>query len=192
MRLGIDRNFGNSTLTLGATLIDYAEDRSSDPTLFPGGRNLFAAGRRLRFDATYAFRASAGVWTLYAADLIREKGTFFLAEVDSQNMPLGTFTDVETPRQNLLVGGFIGTLGLGRGFVLRPHVDFKMQMRRDSADSEAGSGWMVAAGGDIPLRILGYDVFPKARALFGAIKDPTGADVSVFGLELKGTVRLRF
>lgn len=53
VRLGVDRNFGNSTLTLGATLISYAQDQAD-------GRNLFQAGNRLRFDGTYAFRMGGG------------------------------------------------------------------------------------------------------------------------------------
>ena len=192
IRVGLDRNFGNSTLTAGATFIDYAQDRvASDAE--PGGRNLFQAGRRIRLDATYAFRMGAGVWTVYAADLIRRNGNLSLPNLDSQNLPLGTFTDVQTPRQNLLIAGVMGTVAIGGGFVLRPHADFKLQSREDPTGSNAGSGWLVAFGGDVPLRIFGgYDFFPKARALLGSIKDPTGAGVAVFGMELRGTVRLAF
>lgn len=186
IRLGIDRNFGNSTLTLGGTFINYTEDQAN-------GTNLFQAGKRFRFDATYAFRMGAGVWTVYAADLVRQNGTITLPNVDSGGTPLGTFTSIDTPKQNLAVAGFMGTLELGGGFVFRPHVDFKMQTREDSSGSEAGSGWLVAAGGDIPLRIFGgRDFVPKGRIMIGSLKDATGAGVRVFGMEFKGTVRTSF
>lgn len=67
IRVGLDRNFGASTLTAGATLVSYAKDQADD-------RNLFQAGQRIRLDASYAFRASSGVWTVYAADLMRANG----------------------------------------------------------------------------------------------------------------------
>lgn len=186
VRLGIDRNFGNSTLTVGGTLISYTTDRAN-------GQNLFQAGQRLRFDATYAFRMGAGVWTVYAADLVRQNGTLTLPNIDAQGAPLGTFTDVNTPKQNLAIAGFMGSMELGGGFVFRPHVDLKLQSREDSSGSDAGSGWIVAAGGDIPMRIFGgNDFFPKARVLIGSLKDAAGAGVRVFGMEFKGTVRASF
>ena len=186
IRLGIDRNFGNSTLTLGGTFINYTEDQAN-------GTNLFQAGRRFRFDATYAFRMGAGVWTVYAADLVRQTGTLTLPNIDSGGTPLGTFTSIDTPKQNLAVAGFMGTLELGGGFVFRPHVDFKLQSREDSSGSNAGSGWLVAAGGDIPLRIFGgHDFVPKGRIMIGSLEDATGAGVRVFGMEFKGTVRASF
>ncbi|MGE0160164.1 MAG: hypothetical protein AB7T31_12210 [Gemmatimonadales bacterium] len=182
IRLGIDRNFGNSTLTLGATFINYAEDQAN-------GQNLFQAGKRFRFDASYAFRMAAGVWTLYAADLMRQNGTLQLPNVDTSGTPLGTFTSIDTPKQNLAVAGFMGAVALGGGFVFRPHVDLKLQSREDSGGSDAGSGWLVAAGGDVPMRIFGgHDFFPKARILLGSLKDPAGDGVRVFGMEFKGTV----
>lgn len=186
VRLGLDRNFGNSTLTLGGTFLTYAQDQAN-------GQNLFQAGRRFRFDASYAFRLAAGVWTVYAADLVRQNGTLRLPDVDTQGAPLGTFTSVDTPKQNLAVAGFMGAVSLGGGFVFRPHVDLKLQSREDSAGSDAGSGWLVAAGGDVPMRVFGgHDFFPKARILLGSLKDPTGSGVRVFGIELKGTMVASF
>ncbi len=186
IRIGLDRNFGNSTLTLGGTFINYTEDQAN-------GANLFQAGKRFRFDATYAFRMGAGVWTVYAADLVRQNGTLTLPNVDSGGAPLGTFTSVDTPKQNLAIAGFMGTLELGRGFVFRPHVDFKLQSREDSSGSDAGSGWLVAAGGDIPLRVFGgHDFVPKGRIMIGSLKGAAGEGVRVFGMEFKGTVRASF
>jgi hypothetical protein len=185
IRVGLDRNFGNSTFTAGATFVDYAEDKRD-------GANLFQAGRRLRFDASFAFRAGAGVWTIYGADLIRENGDLRVDIVDAVNTVVGD-TIIATAKQNLIVGGFMGTIGLGGGFVFRPHVDYKYQKREEFDGNDAGSGWMLAAGGDIPLRLFGgYDFFPKARVYFGSIRDATGADVSTMGLEFKGTMRLNF
>jgi len=185
VRLGIDRNFGNSTLTLGGTFINYSDDQAD-------GRNLFKAGRRLQFDASYAWRMGGGVWTLYGADLIRENGDLTLTVLDSQGDSVG-IANTETPRQNLATAGVIGAVRIGGGFVFRPHVDFKLQTREDSSGSDAGSGWLVAAGGDIPIRVFGgYDFFPKARVLLGSITNPDGDGVSVFGLEFRGTVRAAF
>lgn len=177
VRLGVDRNFGNSTLTLGATFINYTDDKA-------GGRNLFKAGNRFRVDATYAWRMGAGVWTFYAADLLRENGDLTLDE---------SLPSVETPSQNLAVVGMMGAVGVGGGFVFRPHADFKLQTREDATGSDEGSGWLAALGGDLPMRIFGgYDFFPKARVILGSIKDPTGEGVGVFGMEFTGTVRVSF
>ena len=185
VRVGLDRNFGNSTFTAGASFINYSDDKAN-------GTNLFKAGNRLRFDATYAFRAGAGVWTLYAADLIRENGDLTLDIVDDLGQTLGD-TIVTTAKQNLIVGGIIGSVGLGGGFVFRPHVDYKYQSRDEANGSDAGTGWMLAAGGDIPLRIFGgYEFFPKARVFIGSIRDALGEDISLLGLEFKGTMRLNF
>jgi len=184
MRLGVDRNFGNSTMTLGATFINYSDDKADD-------RNLFQAGNRFRLDGTYAFRMGGGVWTVYAADLIRQNGDLSLIVLDSQ----GDSVDVasaDTPRQNLLIGGVTGHVALGGGFVFRPHVDAKIQSREASNGSTAGSGWLFGVGGDIPVRIYGHDLFPKARVLLGKMKDPNEESVSVFGLEFGGTMRFNF
>jgi len=181
VRLGVDRNFGNSTMTLGATLINYAQDQAN-------GRNLFQAGNRLRFDGTYAFRMGGGVWTLYAADLLRQNGDLSLIVLDSQGDSVD-IAEVDTPKQNLIIGGVTGHVALGGGFVFRPHVDAKVQSREDSAGSTAGSGWLIGAGGDIPVRIFGNEFFPKARVLLGKMKDPDEQSVSVFGLEFSGTMR---
>ena len=186
IRVGIDRNFGNSTLTFGTTFITYSTDQSN-------GINLFQAGKRLRFDATYAFRAAAGVWTVYAADLVRSNGTLTLENLDGTGAPLGTFTDIKTAKQNLAVAGFMGAVALGGGFVFRPHFDFKLQSREDFDGSNAGSGWLVVGGGDVPLRIFGgREFFPKARVLIGSLEDSSGSGVRVFGMEFEGTVRATF
>jgi hypothetical protein len=153
--------------------------------------NLFQAGNRIRFDGTYAFRMSGGVWTVYAADLLRQNGDLSLVVLDSQGDSVGVATD-QTPRQNLLMGGVTGSVPIGGGFVFRPHIDGRLQSREDAAGSSAGSGWLVGFGGDIPVRLFGNDFFPKARVLLGKIQDPDETPVSVFGLEFSGTVRLNF
>lgn len=184
VRVGIDRNFGTSTFTAGGTFVTYTDDQAR-------GENLFQAGNRLRFDASYAFRAGAGVWSIYAADLMRENGDLTLDIID-QNGDFVSDTTVVTAKQNLIVGGIIGTVGIGGGYVFRPHVDYKYQTREETGGSEAGSGWMVAAGGDIPIRIAGTEFFPKARVYFGSIKDINEVAVSTLGMELNGTIRVNF
>jgi hypothetical protein len=87
----------------------------------------------------------------------------------------------------------MGTVSLGGGFVFRPHVDYSRQTRQAADGNEAGSGWILAAGGDIPIRVFGgYEFFPKARVYFGSIRDFAGGGVSLLGLEVKGTVRTTF
>lgn len=184
VRVGLDRNFGTSTLTAGATFVTYTDDKAR-------GRNLFQAGNRLRFDASYAFRAGAGVWSIYAADLMRENGDLTLDIVDQNGDFVGD-TTVVTAKQNLIVGGVIGTVGIGGGFVFRPHIDYKYQRREENDGNDAGSGWMVAAGGDIPIRLAGTEFFPKARVFFGSIKNITGTAISTVGMEFKGTLRFGF
>jgi len=189
IRVGLDRNFDNSTLTFGGTFVSYAEDQVTDD--FAPDRNLFQAGNRIRVDASYAFRAGAGVWTIYAADLIRENGDLRVDIVDETSTPVDS-TFVQTATQNLLMGGVIGTVGLGGGYVFRPHVDFKYQIREEADGADAGSGWILAAGGDIPIRLVGSDFFPKARVYFGSIKSVAGEQVSLLGMEFKGTIRVSF
>lgn len=90
----------------------------------------------------------------------------------------------------MLVGGLVGAIGLGSGFVFRPHLDLKLQTRSEPDGSDAGSGWILAAGGDIPARLFGRtDLFPRARVLVGSIRDRQGKSVPLLGMELGGTIR---
>ena len=185
VRVGIDGNIGTTTLTAGATFMMYTADQAD-------GINLFQAGNRLRFDATYQFRAGAGVWTLYGADLWREHGDLTLPFVDENNVTVGD-TTYTTPTQNLVIAGMQGVIGLGGSYVFRPNIDLRLQTRKDAAGSDQGSGWIVAAGGDIPVRLFGgTDVFPKARFLYGSEKDPSGVSRRIRGAELSFTLRWGF
>ena len=184
VRVGIDRNFGSSTLTVGGTFISYAQDQADS-------QNLFQAGNRIRLDAAFAFRAGSGVWTIYGANLMRQNGDLTVQILDSGGSVVDT-GEIQTAKQNLFVGGLMGTVGLGGGFVFRPHVDVKLQAREEADGNEVGSGYLIAAGGDIPIRIAGAELFPKARVYFGSIKNVAQDDVSMLGVELKGTLRTSF
>jgi hypothetical protein len=184
VRLGLDRNIGTNTFTAGATFMTFTQDQAD-------GRNLFQAGNRIRFDATYAFRAGAGVWTMYAADLWREHGDLNLPFVDDVGNITGD-TTIVTPSQNLIVGGVIGAIALGSK-TFRPQVDFKLQSRKEAGGTDEGSGWLLSAGGDLPLRLFGsWDFFPKAGVIVGSVKDATGASKRITGAEFSGTVRWGF
>lgn len=185
-RLGVDRNIGESgTFTAGTTLMSYTADQAN-------GRNLFQAGKRLRFDATYLFRAGAGVWTVYGADLWRENGDLTLQIVDATGAVQGDST-LTTPTQNLLIAGFVGAVGIGSSYVFRPQVELRLQSRGAVNGVHDGSGWILGLGGDLPVRLFrAYDFFPKARFLFGSITDPTGQGASVVGGEFSGTIRWQF
>ena len=164
--------------------MDFAEDAVND-------QELFRTGRRLRLDAAYAFRAGSGVWTVYAANLSRANGDLRLTTEDGTGV-LVADSSMATARQNLLTGGVIGSFDLGGGFVLRPRLDLTLQNREEADGNRVGSGWIVAAGGDVPVRLWGSELFPRARVFFGARRDPAGADAGVFGMEFKATVRTRF
>lgn len=99
---------------------------------------------------------------------------------------------METAGQSLFIGGFTGAAGLGKGFVFRPHVALKVQSRDEPDGSDAGSGWMLSAGGDVPLRLVGTEFFPKTRVSFGSMRSATGDGVTLVGLEFKGTFRVGF
>ena len=185
VRIGLDRNIGNSTLTMGGTVMEYSSDQANS-------QNLFQAGRRMSFDATYAFRAAAGVWTIYVTNLIRENGDLTLSIVNDVGSAVGD-TLIATAKQTLFVAGVVGAIGVGGGFVFRPHVDFRLQDRTEPDGRDEGSGWMLSAGGDFPIRLFGaYDFFPKARLLYGSIVSVAGGGVRVVGAEFTGTIRWAF
>jgi hypothetical protein len=188
VRIGLDRNIGTNTFTAGLTFMTFAKDQAEDRI---NRFNIFQAGNRFRFDASYAFRAGGGVWTLYAADLWREHGDLTPIITNDVGAVVGD-TSIVMPSQNLIVGGIIGAVALGSK-TFRPQVDFKLQAREDVDGADEGSGWLVSAGGDIPLRLFGsWDFFPKAQVIIGAVKDATGASRQVTGAEFSGTVRWGF
>lgn len=181
IRMGVDRNFGSSTFTAGATFMTFAQDQAD-------GRNLFQAGNRLRFDASLAFRAGAGVWTVYAANLWREHGDLSLPFVNDAGGVIGD-TTIVTASQNLMVAGVVGAVRVGSR-TFRPQVDLKLQSRKETDGRDEGSGWIVAVGGDIPLRIFGsWDFFPRAQLIAGAVRDGAGGSHTVTGASLGATVR---
>lgn len=185
LRVGFDRNIGTNTLTGGVTVSTFSQDQRD-------GRNLFQAGNRIRGDLTYAFRAGAGLWSVWLADVWRENGDLTLDVVNDDNVLLGD-TVVATASQNLVVAGVRGTVGVGGAYVLRPQVDLRMQQREEPDGREEGSGWIMGVGADFPLRLFGgYDAFPKARLLFGSIQDPTGVSRGLTGAEVSVTVRWSF
>jgi len=122
IRAALDYNFGNSTLTAGGTFISYQDDKYSDAAVT--NRNLFRAGNRIRVDASYAFRAAAGVWSLYVADLMRANGDLRVDVLDDTGIAVGDTTLV-TAKQNLFIAGMMGSVALGGGYVFRPHVDYR-------------------------------------------------------------------
>ena len=183
LRLGFDRNVGEAgKLSAGVTVQNFAEDQVD-------GRNLFQAGNRMMADLSYGFRLGSQTWTLYGGDLWREKGDLFLSVVDAAGKVVGDST-VTTGTQNLLSVGFAGAIPMGSIYRLRPGVDLRVQSREEQGGSSEGSGWILAAGGDFPLRLFGtYDVFPRARYTFGSIEGPDGDMHGARGGEFGLTIR---
>jgi hypothetical protein len=178
VRFGLDRNVGeNGKFTAGATFQNFSEDQYD-------GRNLFQAGNRFRFDASYAFRSGRSTWALYGVNVWREAGDAFLDLVNPQGTVVGD-TTVVVGSQNLLILGVNGSTPVGT-LRIRPSVDFRYQTREEGN----GEGWLVGAGADVPLRLMGaYDLFPRGKFLLGSLKAVSGASESLWGLELGLTFR---
>jgi len=179
LRLGLDRNIGDAgKLTAGVTFQNFSEDLYDE-------ENLFQAGNRFRLDASYAFRVGRGSWAFYAVDVWREAGDAFLDLVNPDGVVVGD-TTVVVGTQNLLVVGINGSTPMGRTLRVRPSVELRHQSREDGI----GEGWILGAGGDIPLRLFGaMDLFPRGRVLFGSLTSPIDTSESLWGLELGLTLR---
>lgn len=183
VRLGLDRNVGAAgKLSLGFTLQDFAEDQLD-------GRNLFQAGNRYMVDGSYAFRLGSQTWTVYASDLWRENGDLFLSVVDGSGAVVGDST-ITIGSQNLVSVGVVGAIPIGSLYRLRPKVDLRVQGRDEQDGSDEGSGWVLSAGADFPLRLFAtYDLFPRATFTIGSITGPDLEKRGVTGGEIGLTVR---
>ncbi len=181
LRAALDRNVGEaSRLTLGATVQNFAEDEVD-------GRNLFQAGNRFRVDLGLNFRLGATTWTAYGANLWRDRGDLTLDLVDQDGAVVGD-TVLTTGYQNVAAAGVNGNVPVTGTFRVRPMAELRVQNR----ELGQGSGWLVAAGGDLPLRLMGaYEVFPRAMIRVGAMESAEGEDRSVWGGDLGLTLRWR-
>lgn len=185
VRLGLDRNVGETgKLNLGATFQNYSEDRLD-------GRNLFQAGNRLMFDGSYAFRAGGETWTLFAADVWRERGDRFIDLVDDSGIVVDRSTEA-TGSQNLIIAGISGAIPMG-GQRLRPGVDLRRVTRDEPDGTDQGSGWVFGVGADLPLRLGdGIDLTPRARYARGSAVADDGESRDFNGAEFGLTLRWNF
>lgn len=179
VRFGLDRNVGeDGKFTAGVTFQNFSEDQYD-------GKNLFQAGNRFRFDASYAFRSGRSTWALYAVDVWREAGDAFLDMVNPQGTVVGD-TTIVVGSQNLAILGVNGSTPLGGSLRIRPSLDLRYQSREDGT----GEGWIVGAGADVPFRLLGsYDLFPRGRFMVGSLKGVSGSSSNLWGLEAGLTFR---
>ena len=180
IRAAVDRTVGEGgKVTLGFTFQNFDADQVS-------GRNLFQAGNRFRGDASLVFRRGRSTWTVYGTGIHRENGDAFLDLIDDAGVIVGD-TIVGTGSQNLFVVGLTGSVPLTGTYRIRPTLDLRIQDREEGQ----GSGWILGAGGDLPLRLFGsWDVFPRGRFLVGQMEDLQGIRRGMWGGELGLTVRL--
>ena len=185
IRLGVDRNVGETgKFTAGVTLQSFASDEF-------GGRNLFQSGNRLRVDATYAFRAGSTTWSLSVADVRRAEGDLSLQILNSTGDIVGDSL-VATDTQNLFFASLRGAIPIRSTLYLRPIVDFRLQgLGTPPGEVDVGGNWILGGGFDLPLRVMGLDVFPRVKVNVGRLKAPDGTAQGLIGVEASGTVRFR-
>ncbi len=186
IRAGVDRAVGESgTLSAGVTWQNFSDDQVD-------GRNLFQAGARVSADLAYAFRAGSTTWSMYAANVWRENGDLFLDLIDGNGAVVGD-TILTTASQNLAIARVQGSVPVGSRYRVRPTVDLRVQDREEVDGNAAGSGWMLGAGLDFPVRVFGfYDVFPAVQYLTGRIDGADGVRRGVRGFSGTLTVRWTF
>lgn len=70
-------------------------------------------------------------------------------------------------------------------------LDLRTQDRNDDG-FDAGSGWILRGGVDLPLRLFtAFDFFPRIRGLFGQLTAEGGARKGLWGIETGATIRFR-
>ena len=184
LRFALDRNVGETGKFTGGVTVQTFESDELD------GRNLFQAGRRLRADASYSFRAGSSTWNIFAAHLWRTEGDLSLQLIDDTGTTLGD-SIISTGKQNLLMAGIGGAVPVGSTVYLHPVVDLRIQDRNDDG-FDAGSGWVLRGGVDFPLRLFtAFDFFPRVRGLFGQLTAEGGASEGFWGIETGATIRFR-
>lgn len=185
VRVGLDRNVGETgKFTAGFTLQSFQTDEF-------GGRNLFQSGNRVRVDATYAFRAGSTTWSVSAADVWRAEGDLSQQTLNSSGAVVGESL-VATETQNLLFASLRRAIPIRSTLYLRPIVDFRLQdLGTLPGEVDVGGSWILGGGFDLPLRVMGLDVFPRAKVNVGRIKAPDGTTQGLIGIETSGTVRFR-
>ncbi len=184
LRFALDRNVGETgKFTGGVTVQTFQSDQLD-------GRNLFQAGNRLRVDASYAFRAGSSTWSVFVANLWRTDGDLSLQLIDDAGTVLGD-SILSTGSQNLFMAGIGGAVPVGSTVYIHPMIDLRIQDRDDDG-FDAGSGWILRGGIDLPLRLFtAFDFFPRIRGLFGQLTAEGGARKGLWGIETGATIRLR-
>ncbi|MCH7565829.1 MAG: hypothetical protein IH968_18625 [Gemmatimonadetes bacterium] len=184
LRFALDRNVGETgKFTGGVTVQTFQSDQLD-------GRNLFQAGNRLRVDASYAFRAGSSTWSVFVANLWRTDGDLSLQLIDDTGTVLGD-SILSTGSQNLFMAGIGGAVPVGSTVYIHPMIDLRIQDRNDDG-FDAGSGWILRGGVDLPLRLFtAFDFFPRIRGLFGQLTAEGGARKGLWGIETGATIRFR-
>lgn len=180
LRVALDRNLGESSkLTAGVTMQSYTADQLQ-------GRNFFQSGKRWRGDASVSFRVGrSSVWSVYAADIWRERGDVTLDILDETGN-VAADTTFTTGAQNLVLIGIGGSMTIA-GRTVRPNFDARMQTREDAG----GSGFLVGGGAELPFRISTFDAVPSARVSYGRLEAASGKSYPFWGGEAGIMLRRR-
>ena len=99
---------------------------------------------------------------------------------------------IATNTQNLIFASVNGAIPIGSTLYLRPVLDFRLQdLGSAPGEVDTGGGWIVGGGFDLPLRVLGLELFPRIKVNTGRLKAADGTSQGLIGVEATGTIRFR-
>lgn len=174
-RLGLGWDALGGRIEGGLTAQSFSTDKLNQ-------KNLFQSGKRYRADLSYTL----GAWSVYGADLLRDRGELTLPVVNVLDGTTTRDTTTTVGWQNLVLGGINGYLPITRSLVIEPLFEAKVRQR----ESRDGRGWITAAGATVPFQMLGFDLFPTAKITRGGlVPSDSSAARAIWGGEFSLVIR---